>query len=212
MERVENIILNDGRKYSGYGSIHNGIFLPNGYGIKYYSEMYVKGNFVNGELNGPAIISHDYYMHTMQMKQNRGNGWGLMINRGVLAQFGYYENSKLKDDYLKIVDWYYDKLVASERGDENMLHIYTSKLDGHLMELHIGYPETKKINGVGLCCMGFHFLDDDSVWIGNTDSRIMSGLLIKFCPDGSIQSGQFENGKLLEEMDIQEVKDTYSCI
>ncbi len=209
MEKVSGVILEDGKKYSGYGEYKNSFFVPNGYGMKQYPDMYVKGNFENGVLNGPAIISHDYYMHTMQMKNNRGNGWGLCINGGVLIEFGYYKNSQLAVDLLPAVEWYYAKLEDSGRSNEDMLHIYTSKTDGTITDLHIGYSAKDMEGGIGLTSMGFHFLADGSVWVGNSGNNRPNGDLIKFCSDGYIQIGRFENGRLVEEFDIQELIDQY---
>lgn len=209
MEKVNGVILEDGKKYSGYGEYRDSSFVPNGYGMKQFPDMYVKGNFVNGVLNGPAIISHDYYMHTTQMKNNRGNGWGLCINGGVLIEFGYYKNSQLVVDLLHAVEWYYAKLEDSGRSDENMLHIYTSKIDGTITDLHIGYSAKNMEGGFGLASMGFHFMADGSVWVGNSSNNRPNGSLIKFCADGYIQIGKFENGNLIEEFDIQTLIDEY---
>lgn len=209
MEKVDNIILSDNKRYSGYGIFQNGEFIPQGYGKKYYSDMYASGNFINGKLNGPAIISHNYYMHTMQMKNNRGNGWGLCINGGELIEFGYFENSQLKSDLLDAVEWYYEKMKNSGRSDENMLHTYTSKIDNTVTDLHIGYTGKSLGNGIATVYMGFHFLSDGTVWIGNSGIRQMTGDLIKFCPNGYIEIGKFENGILVEPKDIQELIDNY---
>lgn len=204
MERVNQIILEDGHTFSGYGYYRGASFIPNGYGMKQFSDMYVKGNFVDGELNGPAIISHDYYMYTMQMKNNRGNGWGMCINGGVLVEFGYYKDSQLVVDLLDAVEWYYDKMAESDRAGENMLHIYTSKIDGSLVDLHIGYSAKDS-----LASMGFHFLTDGSVWVGTTKNNRPNGSLIKFCSNGFIKIGEFENGNVVEEFGIQELIDNY---
>lgn len=209
MEKVVDIKLEDGHKYSGYGYYRGSSFVPNGYGKKEFSGMYVKGNFSDGVLNGPAIISHDYYMYTMQMKNDRGNGWGLCINAGVLVEFGYYKNSQLIVDLTDAVEWYYAKMEDSGREGENMLHIYTSKNDGSITDLHIGFTAKDLGGNIGYASMGFHFLGDGSVWVGNSENNRPNGGLIKFCKDGYIQVGHFENGSLVEEKDIQELIDDY---
>lgn len=204
MEKYQNVILPDGHKYSGYGEYRNGDFCPNGFGRKDFDQMYAKGNFVDGVLNGPAIISHDYYMYTMFMKNDRGNGWGLCINGGVLVEFGYYRDSQLKADLTKAVEWYFDKMASSDRAGEKMLNIYTSKADGTVTDLHIGYT-----GGDYKCFMGFHFLKDGTVWIGTTEKRTPSGHIMVFRPYGYVNVGLFENGELIEEMSIQELIDQY---
>lgn len=206
---VEKVLLPDGNRYSGYGDYSDGIFIPNGCGTKYFSDMYTKGNFVNGILNGPAIISHNNYMYTVQMKEDRGNGWGLSINRGQLVDFGYYSNSQIKTDLLEMVEWYFKKMISSGRQDESMLRFKISKDDFHLEDLHIGYAEKILSNGVSLSNMGFHFLNDGSVFVGHYFSNKATGDMIKFCDNGYIQVGFFIDGVLIEEKDIQEVIDSY---
>lgn len=208
IEKVDNIKLKDGKNYTGYGKYIGDDFIPNGYGHLVYSNMNIKGNFVDGKLNGPGINNHDYYMYTMHFKDNRGNGWGLCINSGELVEFGYYKNSRLTVNLLDAVEWYYEKMKMYGRSNENMLNIYTSKLDHHVVDLLIGYPG-KKSEGISLSYAGFHFIDDGSVWIGTTSTQQASGTLIKFCANGHIEIGLFEEGVLIVPMDIQEVIDDY---
>lgn len=208
MGKVNHILLPDGHYYSGYGYQNGFNFIPNGFGKKEYTDMCVTGNFVDGVLCGPSLSSHGYYMYTMNMKSNRGNGWGLCINGGMLIEFGYYKNSQLQANLLDAVDWYYRKMTLNPR-DESMSHFYTSKVDGHLVEIHVGWSGTPPDNGVSLCYIGFHFMDDGSVWVGTSATRRQTGTLVKFIADGYIQVGEFENGELVRPMDIQEVIDSY---
>lgn len=168
--QVKNVTLPDGNRYSGWGYDNHGEFIPQGCGKKFFNGYYAYGNFQKGELNGPAIVSHDMYMNTIQFKNNRGNGWGLCINRGQLVEFGYYENSQLKVDLSDFALWYYTKMQNANR-DENMLTMYTYNKSHEVAEFLIGYKPTAVHNGVGLVGMGFHFMADGSVWIGNTATR-----------------------------------------
>ena len=216
LEKVNDILLPDGKKYSGWGYYKEkkGIlfskkeFVPNGAGKKFYDGYYIQGNFVDGIVNGPAIVSHDFYMYTMQCKNQRGNGWGMCINSGLLSEFGYYENSQLKNDLSDLVQWYYAKMKESGRK-ENMLNVYSSKTTHEVSDLFIGFPGTAFQNGIALCFMGFHFVADGSVWVGTTDSLKFSGHLLHFCNDGKIECGLFENGTLLESMELQDIIDDY---
>lgn len=111
LEKVDKIWLQDGKTYTGWGYYNDiGNFIPQGCGKKYYNDYYVYGNYKNGILNGPAIESHNTYMKTIQFKDNNGNGWGLCINRGMLIEFGYYRDCKLKTNLIDFVYWYYTKL------------------------------------------------------------------------------------------------------
>lgn len=210
MELIQqnNIRLEDGHKYSGWGYFENGQFIPHGCGKKYYPDHYIYGNFNRGLVEGPAIESHDMYMQTMQFKNNRGNGWGLSINRGGLSEFGYYKENKLHIDLSDFALWYYTKLEDAGR-DENMLTVYTFKSSHEVSELLIGYKPGPIQNGVGLVGMGFHFMHDGSMWMGNTATRRFSGNLIHFNSDGTIDCGNFENGELKERMELQEIINAY---
>lgn len=206
--QVKDVILSDGNKYTGWGYYEDFEFVPQGCGKKFFNGYYAYGNFRNGNIEGPAIISHGYYMHTMQFKNNRGNGWGLCINSGILKEFGYYENSQIKVNLSDFVIWYYKTLQDSGRKD-NMLNIYSYKDSHEVADLLIGYKGTPAENGVALCFIGFHFMTDGSVWIGNTATRKLSGHLLHFCADGTIQCGLFENGSLIEPMELQSLIDNY---
>ena len=206
--QVKNVILPDGHRYNGWGYNNYGEFIPQGCGKKFFNGGYAYGNFRKGELNGPAIVSHDMYMHTIQFKNNRGNGWGLCINRGQLTEFGYYKNSQLKVDLSDFALWYYTKMQNAKR-DENMLSIYTYKESHEVSELLIGYKPTALQNGIGLVGMGFHFTADGSVWMGNTATRKFTGELIHFCPNGTIDCGEFENGEFKVRLELQEIINAY---
>lgn len=199
----EEVFLADGRKYRGYGYYEGGTFIPHGCGKKYFPDCYAYGNFRDGKVDGPAIVSHDHYMNTMLFKNNRGNGWGLCMNRGVLAEFGFYNDSKLAKDLTDFALWYFTKMQNSGRN-ENMLNVYSFKDSHEVAELHIGY----KASGIS-CAMGFHFMPDGSVWMGNTAGRRFEGNLIHFCGDGTIDCGLFENGKLVERKKLQDLIDDY---
>lgn len=209
LESVKKIPLSaDGTTYSGWGYFENGEFIPNGCGKKYYPEFYAYGNFENGILSGPAIVDYPYYVYTMQFANNRGNGWGLYINNGDLVEFGYYKDSQLKTDITDFVQWYYQYMIMHQR-DENLLHMYTFNDTHKVSELLIGYTGTSGERGWGLCYIGFRFKSDGSVWIGNTDTRELSGTLIHFRSDGLIDAGVFENGELQERMELQDIIDEY---
>lgn len=207
--KKDSVILSDGHKYRGWGYYQNGEFIPHGCGKKFYDGEYAYGNFKNGILNGPAIVSYDYCMNTAIFKNDRGNGWGLCINSGSLIEFGYYKNSQLETDLRDFVEWYYEKMANSGRANENMLSMYTFNDSKEVAELLIGYSGTAPSNGVALVYMGFRFKSDGSVWVGNTATRALTGKLIHFTPSGEVIAGSFENGKLIERVPLQSMIDDY---
>lgn len=207
-EQVKQISLSDGNCYTGWGYNNPQGFIPHGCGKKYFKDYYAYGNFQNGVLEGPAIVSHDFYMNTAQFKNNRGNGWGLCINRGELAEFGYYKDSQLIVDLTEYALWYFNKMKAAGRNDD-MLSVYTFNASHDVAEILIGYRGASVQNSIGLCYMGFHFMSDGSVWMGNTSTRRFTGSLIHFRNDGCIDCGNFENGELIETLDIQNIIDNY---
>lgn len=209
LQNVQQLTLSDGRKYNGWGYYQGGEFIPQGCGKKFFDGYYAYGNFINGVLDGPVIVSHNYQMNTAIFRNNRGNGWGLCINGGVLVEFGYYENSRIKVNLLDFVEWYYEKLSSSERHDENMLNMYTFKDSKQVAELLIGYSGKDLGGGLASTYMGFRFKSDGSVWVGSTGSRKLSGDLIHFRPDGQIDAGRFEDGELIERKKLHEIIDLY---
>ena len=209
LQKIERVRLETGQVYSGWGYFENKNFIPQGCGKKYYDGYYAYGNFRHGILDGPTIVSHDYYMNICHFKNNRGNGWGLCINQGDLIEFGFNENSLLKVNLVDLVLWYFTKMRMSDRRNETLLHMYTCKDTKEVSELLIGYPGTSPINGVGDCCMGFRFKADGSVWVGSINDRKLSGNLIHFRPDGLIDAGFFEDSELLGREDLQSIIDGY---
>lgn len=209
LQNVNRVTLSDGHQYSGWGYFSDGNFVPNGCGRKFYDGYYVYGNFIDNVLNGPAIVSHDYYMNTAIFKNNRGNGWGLCINGGTLIEFGYYENSRIKVNLLDFVEWYYEKMISSGRNKEDMLTMYTFNDSKQVSELLIGYSGKDLGGGLASTFMGFRFKSDGSVWVGSTGTRRLTGNLIHFRADGQIDVGKFEDGVLIECKNLHEVIDEY---
>lgn len=211
LQNVDKVILKDGHSYKGWGYYKNDEFIPHGCGKKYFKGYYAYGNFVDDVLDGPAIVSHDYFMNTMQFKNNRGNGWGLCINGGVLIEFGYYENSQLKKNLIDFVEWYFQVLENSGRASsQTMLTMYTFIESKGVSDLLIGYRGGKTNSGLTIPYMGFHFLSDGSVWVGTTDTQKLSGLLLHFRADGIIDAGEFFDGNLVERKPLKEIIDYYS--
>lgn len=203
-------IQNEKTSYTGWGFYENNSFIPHGCGKKYYSDYHVYGNFERNIISGPAMMSFNYYMKAMQYINDKGNGWGLCINRGTLAEFGYYKNSQLENDLTYIVEWYYRKIEFRIKN-ENMLHMYTYKESKNVSELLIGFTSATYQGGFELGYMGFRFKNDGSVWVGDTDTRDLTGLLIHFKPDGCIDAGIFHKGKLEKRMNLKDIMENYDC-
>ena len=195
--RVEKLAIAENKLYSGQGFYRGNEFTPHGYGWLSIKESRVYGFFQNGILNGPSYHPMDYMMYAMQMKNNRGNGWGMMINSGILS-FGRYSDSKEDLDLTDAVQWYYDIMISLGKK-ESMFHGYYNA--GEIM---IGWKGDENND-----FMGFHYLNDGSVYVGSSKSLKKTGYFIKFCADGSILIGEFENGMLIQPMDIQELISYY---
>lgn len=208
LERVKDVILVDGLRYTGWGYWNNRAFVPHGCGKKFYSDSYVYGNFKQGVLSGPAINSHNTYMYTGFFTNNRGNGWGLCINCGELVEFGYYQDSQLKVNLTDFVQWYYDGILKkSDRSDENMLSMYTSKETHEVTTLLIGYPPKAVSDQLALACMGFRFKADGSVFVGTGDLSAKNGHYISFYNDGIVYVIQVENAKITSYTKLQDMID-----
>ena len=195
--KVENVALRGNKLYTGRGYFQGSDFIPHGYGWLSIKDSRVYGYFQNGVLNGPSYHPMDYMMYAMQMKNNRGNGWGMMINSGILS-FGRYANSQMDLDLTDAVQWYYDIMISLGKNG-SMFHGYYNA--GEIM---IGWKgdETNEF-------MGFHYLNDGSIYVGSSKSLKKTGYFIKFCNDGIIQVGRFEDGLLTQPMDIQSLISHY---
>lgn len=205
----ERVTLSDGRTYLGWGYYDVfGNFIPHGFGKKFYDGFYLKGNFRDGEECGPAINSHNYYMYTSFFSNHRANGWGLCMNSGEIVEFGYYKDSKLQENLIDFVGWYVEKMKEAAT-DDDMITIYSHKETHQVVELFFGYPGKRVSDELSTCFVGFRFKEDGSVWVGTTGTRKLSGYLLHFRKDGYIDAGKFEDGELVERMDLQEIIDNY---
>ena len=209
LKLTERLTLPDGHDYLGWGYTDSkGNFVPHGYGKTFYDGYYVKGNYIDGEVCGPAINSHNYYMYTAFIKNNRANGWGLCMNSGELAEFGYYKNSEIQENLIDFVSWFVEKMKEAAR-DEDMITIYSHKETHQVTELFFGYPGKKISEQIYTAFVGFRFKADGSVWVGTTGSRKLTGTLLHFRADGFIDAGKFEDGVLVERMELQKIIDDY---
>lgn len=199
---VENELLEDGTRYTGSAYRLNGKIIPHGYGRKNFSDYYGIGRFVDGVLEGPVYVNHDYYMYTCMMKKGKPYGWSLMINGGY-PFFHVVINGDEKEDLSDAILWYFDKLKYYGRKGK-MFHCYPKA-----GEIFIGYPGEAPQNGIGLSFSGFHFMNDGDVWVGTTNTLKKTGDLLHFRNDGTIEIGTFENGALIVPKTIQDVINQY---
>ena len=198
---VENELLEDGVKYTGSVYVKNGKKIPHGYGRKNFPDYYYESRFIDGIANGPTYINHNHYMIACQSQNNRGNGWGMMIIGGVLT-FGVYRNSELAVDLTNFVSWYFDKILK-QNYQNSMFYSYPKA-----GEIFIGIPG-KKYDEFTSSFMGFHFMDDGSLYVGTTSDLNKNGILLKFNNNGIIEIGEWESGKIKAHLSISEVLDKY---
>lgn len=120
-----------------------------------------KRSSASGSSTTPMSNSLEQVQDYILEDGHRYTGWGYWDNR----EFGYYQDSRLKVNLTDFVQWYYEgALKKSDRSDENMLSMYTSKETKQMTTLLIGYPSKNLGDGFSLACMGFRFKADGSVW------------------------------------------------
>lgn len=209
--QVDSVVLSDGKRYSGWGYNTSSGFVPHGVGKKFYSDFEAWGNFIDGELNGPAMDNHHYCMTTGIFKANRLNGWGVSFNRGILSEFGYFENSQLKTDLTDMVEWFYEKVIKFwDDRKSGMATTYTHKETHMMHDFLIGWSYMKLSPGCTRHQMGFNFMLDGTLWVGITNKMDMTGTLMKFQNDGHIIIGKFDKGVLVEPLSFKEWFNDYT--
>ncbi|MGN0049535.1 MAG: hypothetical protein ACI37U_11660 [Bacteroides sp.] len=208
IEEVSNYVLPDGSTYRGWGYYSKGSFIPHGAGKREYNDFYIVSTFRNSLPDGPTLISHHLYMHVIQYNNNQGNGWGMCVEQGKLKEFGYYVNNQLKVDVTDFALWFFSYMTRYNRND-NLLKIKNDKDTHDISDLFIGCKDCGTYYNIAAPYMGYHFMPDGSVWIGETIGRIFTGTLIHFRPDGQIECGNFLDGELIETIDLQVVIDSY---
>lgn len=208
IEEVSNLVLSDGSKYKGWGYYLKGSFIPHGVGKRQYNGYYIVSTFRDSLPDGPTFISHNWYMHVIQFNNNQGNGWGMCVERGKLKEFGYYEDNQLKVDVTDFALWFFSYMRQYHRN-EDLITIKNDKDTHDISDLFIGYKDCSTYYDIAPPCMGYHFMPDGSVWVGETIGRIFTGYLIHFRPDGQIDCGSFSDGELMETIDLQTFIDSY---
>lgn len=212
LKKVQNIVLKDGLKYSGWCYYQDNNYVPNGCGKKIFDDYYIYGNYIDGEVDGPAVESHGDYMYTSFFKNNMKTGWGLSINKGNLIEFGYYKKNHLVLDMTEYVLWYYQVMTTSEFVKDKMMTMYTFNKTKNVAEILIGYEGTDiKPDKSGWIAyepyMGFRFKSDGSVWVGDSIGRQNTGDLLHFNSDGTIDCANFNDGKIVNRIDFHTMVD-----
>ena len=197
---IEKTPLSTGELYSGSGYWNERAFIPNGYGKKYFDGVHadIIGFFKDGNLEGPSYFSKGKVMHTIIMKNNRANGWGLKIDSGKLT-FGYYKENKMVLDLTSCVDWLFDAMM--EMPEDQIMHFYKKSA-----MISVGY---KRDDFTGDYTEGFHFMSDGTVYVGTTSSTKMTGELLRFGNNADVSIGVFEKGNLVKPLSLPELIDLY---
>ncbi len=206
---IQEIILPDNNKYSGWGYYKDGDFIPNGCGKKFFKNYHIFGNYINGIVDGPAIENHGYSMFTAIFKNNQKNGWGLSIDHGCLKEFGYYKNDRMIINMTEYVQWYYQIMTTiAQKGRKIMPSTSTFKDSKMVAEILIGYKGSVDISEWTVePYMGFRFESDGSIWVGDSDDRSQTGNLMHFRSDGIVDVANFNKGDIVNRLDLHDMID-----
>lgn len=198
LEKVTKIELSIDCQYSGWGYYKKNIFIPHGCGKKYYNDHYEYGNFDNGVLNGPAIISHNISMFTSFFTNGINKGIGFQIEKGQLTEFGYYEDYLLINDLTDYVYWFF--VYMRNRWEKNILSVN--------MDIDIITKNVTKLT-IGNLYTGFHFISNGSLYVGQSYIPKLTGNFICFTHDGEIKSVFLKEEKIEKNISMEELVNKY---
>lgn len=192
-------------KYSGWGYNNCLRFIPHGSGKMSFRKYDVRGNFVRGELSGPASLIYDNHNLTSFFQDNIQRGWGLIINwlGHNTPTFGFFVNGHIVVDLSYFIQWYcsardvlnFDEKITT-RNDKN------NKQVTEILIWRYSDKDDSKYEG-------FRFSSDGSVWVGTSELKKVTGILVHFMPNGTIDAGNYIDGVLHKKMTIQDIIDYY---
>lgn len=203
---VQKVTLNDGCLYSGEAIVVSNKYIPHGWGKKLLQNTNsATGVFENGVSNGLTYYNrhNDMYLGYMDKHTETMNGWGIRMAMGVLY-FGVWKDSNMIIDFSEQVQWMMFKLVR-ENYQNTFINIYPK-----LNEILFGIPGKEFENSARLYS-GFHFMTNGEIYVGTClEGGIKkTGDFIKYNKNGTITIGEFEDGILIKNMDIQRILDMY---
>lgn len=226
---IENYNLPNGGKYSGQCS-QNGPFIElKGQGQAYYPDgSSYKGSFdygrplglgkyvfPNGHFhwgyfdnlpNGIGYLNEQTGFTIGSFDDGRLYGWAIKFYNNRF-QFGWWENNKLIQDESKNVLWC--RAIITQRlrlaKEAHLIQVSTEDLGF----IRFGFPNSKHLNRISgreniLPSVGFNFLKDGRVIVGEFDDTEMTGQMLVYNKTKTFQFGWWENSNLVKENNLQD--------
>ena len=197
--KVENVKLSDGNLYSGEAIINKGITYPNGYGKKIIETGTVIGKFEKGILKGVAYYNQHNRMYMGYFDNNRLNGWGVMMDRGNMT-FGVWKDSQLVTNLTEQVNWMLYE-IRKQNYNKSWAHVYPKA-----GEVFLGIPGAH-YDSCDSAYLGFHFQENGDVYLGGMFNLKKTGAFLKYCNDGHVKIGEWENGAQIKSFSVKELLD-----
>ena len=186
--KVEKQILADGSTYTGEARLGiDGKYIPMGFGKKILNkEVEMTGNWVDGYVNGVCYMNMHFAMITGHFVNNHPDGWCLSVDKNGYV-FGVFKDDDCCCSLGEAVLW-----MMRNIG------------------MNIKMSSTKKMillgDKVGDTIKGFQFLNNGDIYVGVASNHsTLTGYFFKFSHDGYIQTGLFEEGVLVENLDPKKV-------
>lgn len=168
------------------GDFHWGYFddIPNGVGFVNEHGGFTLGMFIDGELHGWAI---KYYNN--------------------LFQFGWWYRNRIIQDESQRVLWVRAMITQRLRLAKEAHLIQVGEENRGF--IRFGFPNTKHLNRISgkdniLPSVGFKFLKDGKVIVGEFFDTEITGNLVIYNKDKSCQYGYWENSVLLKPYSLQD--------
>lgn len=189
MRDVKNVELSDNSIYTG--QLLDDKDIPNGMGTLKSSDRLEKGHFLNGKLDGVAMINTKEICRLGYIKEGVFDGWGLRAMNGEI-RFGVLKDKDILVDLTPLVDVFINEMLCVTKQHGWKLHRCFK--EGYIF---FGIPQLTHQGR-----MGFHFMGDGNVFLGlsDHDCNSKSGYFLHFDTNYNISRGRFENGVLVKEM------------
>ena len=192
--QVKSHILRDGSKFTGHVLRYGDNVVPEGMGIRMFSDHNESGHFHSFVLDGVSYLNYHEYMYAGMSKNGSLKGWAMQIKNGEFL-FGQYKDDRLVVNVTPLVRPFMSRVNELMRN----MNARMVTVQGQPDSVFVGCPQLTW-NGR----FGITFRPQGDVFIGQSEpgtGRELTGYYLHLDVDGAITKGYFKNGCMQRAMD-----------
>ena len=192
--QVKDHILRDGSKFTGHVLRYGDNVVPEGMGIRMFSDHNESGHFHSFVLDGVCYLNYHKYMFAGMSRNGSLEGWAMQVKNGVF-QFGQYKDDKLVVNLTPLIQPFMSRIHELTRD----MNVKIVTVQGLPDSVFVGCPQL-----IWSGRFGITFRPQGDVYIGQSDpdvGRELTGHYLHLDVDGAITKGYFKDGQMQRPMD-----------